>query len=102
MAAIFADLDGTVFDWGSNDFLPGAYEHLKAFQDDGNQLIFVTQRDMDWIEPLAHTERFLKRHFPDCVVLFGVTSPRVLINDQGAVAINHKKNAPWNYDLSTI
>ena len=99
MATLISDLDGSAFYWGSNTFVPGAYERLKEFYDQGNQLIFVTQRGNVW-ETAKPVEKYLKSLFPDCIVLFGITSPRILINDQGARAINHPQNAAWNYDFS--
>ncbi len=104
MAALISDLDGTIFDWGTEKFLPGAHEELARFCSvDGNQLIFVTQRSsQNWSEPLSRTELYLKRFFPGCVVIFGISSPRILVNDAGAVAINHPKNSAWNYDLLSI
>lgn len=103
MAAALIDLDGTTFLWSTETFLPGAYAELQRFQQAGNQLIFVTQRDSEnWKDPLSRVELFLKRVFPGCTVIFGVSSPRILINDAGAIAINHPQNAPWHYDLLGI
>ncbi len=101
MACIFADLDGCTFEWGSNTFLPGALEQLKAFYRNGNEIVFTTQRDDSMVEftSLGSVEKLLKYHFPNCIVLFGLTSPRIVINDAGAIAINHPQNAPWNYNL---
>ncbi len=62
----------------------------------------MTQRDEGWGKMIGDTRKLLAELFPGSVVLFGVTSPRVLINDAGAVAINHPKNAAWNYDLTSI
>lgn len=101
MAALISDCDGTVFDWGTHHFLPGVYDRLKKWLADGNQIIFVTRREPDWPEAPA-LETFLQDAFPGCVVVFGVTSPRILINDEGVGAIKHPKNAPWPYDLETI
>ncbi len=98
MAAMIADLDGSTFYWGTNAFVPGAYDHLRKFYDNGNQLVFVTQRDAEW-ERVSPVESYLKSLFPDCIVLFGISSPRILINDAGAVAINHPKNAAWEYEF---
>ncbi len=98
MAAFFVDLDGSALKWGTNDFVPGAYERLKKFYDEGGDLIFTTQRD-SVISALLPTEKFLKGLFPNCMILYGISSPRAIINDEGAVAINHKKNAAWNYNF---
>lgn len=100
MAAIISDLDGSAFTWGTNTFVPGAYERLRKFYDDGNEIIFVTQRDPVW--SIASPEAYLKSLFPNCTVLFGISSPRILINDAGAFAVNHPKNDPWTYDFSGV
>ncbi len=103
MPAAFVDLDGVTFDWGTETFLPGAYEELTRFQSAGNELVFTTLRSsQNWGEPLSLTELFLKRTFPGCTVLFGISSPRILMNDTGAIAINHPQNSPWHYDLVGI
>lgn len=102
MAALLVDLDGTTFEWGTNTFLPGAFEHLNAWQEAGHQLIFLTQRDEEWGKMIGDTKKLLAELFPGSVVLFGVTSPRIVINDAGAITINHKKNSAWNYDLNSM
>lgn len=98
MSAIISDLDGTAFFWGTNQFVPGAYETLKDSYDRGDQLIFMTQRNRAW-ETAQPVEKYLKSLFPDCVVIFNISSPRILLNDQGATAINHPRNIGWTYDF---
>ncbi len=101
MACIFVDLDGTAFEWGTNTFLPGALEQLKQFYDAGNQIVFTTQREqwMNNVPSPLETQKAIWNHFPHCSILFGLSSPRIVINDHGAAAINHPANAQWNYDL---
>lgn len=99
MAAMFCDIDGTTMYWGTNTFVPGAYDRLRAFYDAGNQLVFTTQRGR-LSEGFAPVEPFLKQLFSGCTVLFDITSPRILINDAGAIAINHDRDAAWNYDFN--
>lgn len=99
MATIFADLDGSAFYFGSNTFVPNAYEQLKAFHDQGGQIIFTTARGSLW-ETAKPVEKYLKSLFPDCLVLFNISSPRIVLNDDGARAINHPRDAAWNYDFS--
>lgn len=100
MAALISDLDGTVFKWGTEEFLPGAHEELTRWLNAGNQIIFVTQRE-SWFggRSTATLERFLKKEFPGCGLITNVSSPRILVNDQGAVAVNHRKNSPFRHDL---
>ncbi len=100
MAALFCDLDGSAFKWGTNTFLPGAYDRLKKFYDAGNELIFTTQRDPQW--SIESPEPLLKSLFPNCIILFNISSPRIVINDAGAFAVNHPKDQPWPYDFSNV
>lgn len=97
MAAIFADLDGTTFQWGTNTFLPGAQERLQKLYDQGNQLIFVTRRNESRWLPSA--KMLLQSLFPDCIVLHDIQSPRIVINDEGAMAINHPRDTAWTYEF---
>lgn len=90
MAAYFIDLDGTIFYFGTNEFLPNARENLLKLVADGNQLVFTTQRD-----DVADAKRTLKRAGLAGPILSGVQSPRIVINDAGAHAINHATDAPW-------
>lgn len=99
MATLFSDLDGSAFYWGTNQFVPGAYEQLKKFHSQGNQIIFTTARNGLW-EVASPVEKYLKSLFPDCLVLFNISSPRIVLNDAGARAINHPRDAAWNYDFS--
>lgn len=100
MAASFCDLDGCVFRWGTNEYLPGARERLTEFLEAGNQIIFITNRE-SWVPGNLGTglKKFLQKDFPGCGLIMGVESPRIIVNDEGAVAINHKKNAAFNHDL---
>lgn len=101
MATAIVDLDGTIFQHGTNGYLPGARERLRAFQDAGHQIIFITNRKEWYPGGLGSRglKKFLQKDFPGCGLIMEVSSPRVLINDQGAIAINHKTNAPFRHDL---
>ncbi len=103
MAVIFTDLDGSLFFWGTEKPVPGALEELLRFKSAGNQIIFTTQRQPnDPSFDMINLFKFMNANFPDATILYGVTSPRIVINDAGAFAINHPKNSPWNYDLLEI
>jgi len=90
MAAFFVDIDGTVTLYGTNTLIPSAVSILKELILDGHQVIFTTYRDHDF-ELIA----LLKKIDPKPSVLFRVQSPRVVVNDDGAYAINHIRNADW-------
>ncbi len=91
---VFMDLDGTIFNWGSNDFLPGAVTLIKAILKDGNQIIFTTQRPSAIGVDLA-----LKREgITGLPILSQILNPRLVVNDAGAYAHDHLQNAPWSAD----
>lgn len=100
MPAVFVDIDGTLFLWGTEKPVPGALEELLRFKAAGGQIIFTTQRGpTDPSFDMINLFKFMDKNFPDATILYGIKSPRILINDAGAVAINHIKNAPWHYNL---
>lgn len=101
MASLIVDLDGTAMYWGTNTFVPGAYERLKKFHNEGNELIFTTQRGRI-TKAFIPSEQLLKNLFPGCVVLYDISSPRIVINDAGTLGINHPRDAGWNYDFNDI
>ena len=101
MATIFADLDGVTFQFGTNEFVPGALEKLREFQKAGNQIVFITRRDGVFF-PLGDTAEVLSRMFPGSALITNVSSPRIIINNEGAAAINHVRDAAWVYDLFSI
>ncbi len=108
MATLISDLDGTVFEFQTNNWLPGAIESLLKFQNAGHSIIFITNRSGDEVlygnHPMGpqNTVKILREFFPNCSVIFGSQSPRILANDFGVACINHKTNAPFDYDLSAI
>lgn len=92
MAAYFIDLDGTVFYHGTNNFLPNAAENLRRLRSFGNQIIFTTYRSRYEVEDAIRVLAEAGLPFP---ILTEIESPRVVINDEGARAISHKTDAPW-------
>jgi len=97
MAAFLIDLDGTILRAGTDDLLPGALDALKKIKADGHWLGITTQRGYNF-PPLhryhiVQSERLLRTIEEQIgsrfdAVLWDVPSPRVVVNDSGAVAIN--------------
>ena len=86
--------------WGTETPLSGALEELTRFYKDGHQIVFTTQRKEN--DPSFNMEAlrlFVKTHFPTAQILYDLTSPRIVFNDAGAIAIQHPKDKPWHYDL---
>ncbi len=97
MATLIADLDGTVFYYGTDKFLPGALETLLKFNKvKDNDLVFITARWEDGVFSMR-TKDLLESHFGETPIVWGVSSPRILINDEGAKAINHPQDEGWDY-----
>lgn len=90
MAAYFIDLDGTIFYFGTNEPLPNAIENLLALQAQGHQLIFTTQRGY-----AGDAKKVLQKFGVKGTMLTGIESPRIVVNDQGARAINRVTDTPW-------
>jgi ribonucleotide monophosphatase NagD (HAD superfamily) len=93
VAAYFIDLDGTVFYFGTNTFLPNAAENLRKLRELGHQIIFTTYRGKYDAEGAMSV---LAEAGLRCPILSNIESPRIVINDDGASAINHPTDAPWN------
>lgn len=101
MAAFFIDLDGTIVHQGTNDLIDGVIDRLKQIKQNGHQLFITTKRG-SW--PPEHvygrrsTERFLKSlEIEFDGIVFDVESPRIVINDGGAIGITHPAGEPWDY-----
>ena len=92
MATYFVDLDGTTFSDGTNIPLPNAMERLRDLRGAGHQVVFTTKRaDVEGARKVLE-----ENGLGASLVLSGLTSPRIVINDHGAKAINHPTDAPWD------
>jgi ribonucleotide monophosphatase NagD (HAD superfamily) len=91
MACFFVDLDGTLVDFGTSDPLPGAVDILLNLVNEGHQVVFTTYRP----GPSSDIMDLLKTITAQPVVLWNIQSPRVVINDDGAYAIDHESGASW-------
>lgn len=105
MAAYFLDLDGTLLEWGTFNWLEGALELLKDIKSKGHQIFFTTGRGIE--EQQDHkvfskniTEKFLiDNNIEYDGILWNVRSPRIIINDDGCRAINHYRNDPIIHEV---
>lgn len=105
MAAIFFDMDDSLVKHGSNDFLDGAVDLLKAIKANGHQLFITTRRGDEWEAHHVYgrqlTERFIRgwKEFGVDVdgIIYNVESPRIIVNDGGAVGITHPAGQPLDY-----
>jgi len=97
MASFFFDIDGTITVWQTNELLVGAIELLVKLKQDGHVIIITTKRNSE--EKRKATLQMLNENkIPYDHILFGVPSPRIIINDRGAGGIHCEKNG----DISKI
>ena len=109
MATFFLDLDGVLFKHGTMEVNDSAVEFLQKLKDDGHQIVFTTARKkFNNNVPSLSLDRTVK-YLKDLGIQYdsiigGSSSPRIVINDEGAYAINHKKDSPlkYGYILSQI
>lgn len=98
--AYFIDIDGTIVDRSTQQPLENAVEIINSLYDAGNTIILTTLRGEDWKEDsrfsIENTMKMLREiRIKYHHILWDIPSPRILINDSGAVAINHEPDAPW-------
>lgn len=101
MAAFILDIDGTVINYKTGEFLKGAIPKLRRRMTQGDQVIFTTLRE-EWFPGTELLIKELKKELPEAIVIFGVQSPRIIMNDEGALAINHPRDEAWTYDLDDV
>jgi hypothetical protein len=99
---LFTDIDGTIVDTGTEEPLPFAVERINEAYDRGHMIILTTMRGSGFSHQsrlcCAETLRLLKSiglKYHD--ILFNIPSPRIVINDEGAGAINHPTNSSWEH-----
>ena len=104
MTTFFLDLDGVIFKHGTMELNENALEFLKKIKEDGHQIVFTTARKRfnNNVSSLAldNTIKTLENLGIQYDSILGeLSSPRIVINDEGAYAINHKKNSPLSYNF---
>ena len=97
MSAFFVDLDGTLFHFGTNFLTPGARDLLTWIEENGHQLILTTRRGDGYeghkIFDKDKTLEALKvRGIKYEAILFGIHSPRIVINDEECEAFQIPKD----------
>lgn len=102
MATYLLDFDGTFFRYGTMEPIEGAVEFVRELKQKGHHVVFLTARCRIHNSPpnltIEKTEQALAKlgvEYDD--IICDVDSPRILINDDGAMAIEH----PFNAALTT-
>ena len=102
MAAHIFDIDGTIVDYHTSEWLEGAKELLQGIHDAGHQIIFVTMRgeqDEATIWSIQNTKDTILKDLDDMGIeyriMFGVQSPRVIHDDMPILTDQRKTNQPY-------
>jgi hypothetical protein len=88
---VLLDWDGTFAHFGTGIPLPGAVATIRKMIAAGAVIVVTTQRSDD----RQIRETMLKYSIPIQEVVLNFPSPRLLINDAGAEAINRTTDQPW-------
>lgn len=105
MAALFFDLDGTLLDWNTDDWMPGAIEMLRELKQQGNQIIFMTFRghsSVRWEYSIERTTPLLEKLGIEYQILFGVESPRIMFDDSPTYGVKVEGAKTWQDGEKTI
>lgn len=96
----FIDIDGTILHTETEEPLGNVVSIINKWYDEGHVIVLTTLRGDLFKFPhrlsKGMTESMLRRiglkyHH----ILYNCPSPRVVINDDGAEAINHETNKEW-------
>ncbi len=107
LATFFIDIDGTIIRWSDNKPIESAVKTINAWYDAGHRIVITTYRgnrisdgpDCRFSEEntIKELEKIgLKYHD----ILFDCPSPRIVINDTGAAAIEHPVDTEWEYNIA--
>lgn len=96
------DLDGTLVKYHTNEWLPGALEHLKELSDRGDYILIITMRgpqddDKEWsIDKTIETVIYdLQEQGIAHDIIMNVPSPRHLYDDNDIFAHKRKTDQSW-------
>ena len=103
MATYFFDIDGTLVEYHTNRWLPGAKEHLVELCRQGHKIYLMTMRcdardaDSEWSPERTRQTvlRDLNQLGVFCEILWDVASPRVLVDDSPCRAMQRRQNQSW-------
>lgn len=99
MAAFFFDIDGTIVNFHTSEWLPGVIEKLTTLHTQGHRIYFITMRgpqdeETEW--SVKNTHKLLSVLPLEYHLITNVPSPRFLIDDNHIETINTQTNsADW-------
>jgi len=102
MAAHIFDIDGTIVNYHTSEWLEGAKELLVGIHNAGHQIIFITMRgehDEGTIWSIENTKNTILKDLDELgvkyTIIFGVQSPRIVYDDSELILNKRKTNQPY-------
>jgi hypothetical protein len=102
MSAHIFDIDGTIVNWHTSEWLPGAIETLIELNNEGHDIIFITMRgvqDANTIWSIDNTKNTILKDLDNLgikyEIIFGVQSPRILHDDSEIQLDKRRTNQIW-------
>lgn len=102
MATHIFDIDGTLLNWHTNEWIEGAKEKLMELNENGHDIILITMRGKqdhgtEW--SIENTKNTLLKELDQLgiayTIIFGVQSPRILHDDRPIYLDQRKTNQKW-------
>ena len=102
MGAHIFDIDGTIVNYHTSEWLEGAKELLVRLHSEGHQIIFVTMRgehDKGTIWSIENTKNTILNELDELgieyAIIFGVQSPRTIHDDSPIYLDKRQTNQPY-------
>ena len=103
MATHIFDIDGTVVEYHTNNWLDGAKENIVQLHKQGHQIVFITmigEHDSGTEWSIERTKETILKELNDLgvryTVLFGFSSPRIIHDDSPVFANKRTTNESWS------
>ena len=102
MATFLIDLDGVIFKHSTIEFNDGTLSYLKKIKDEGHNLVFTTARKAANNNiPSLQLDLYISKLNDSGIefdsIVGDLSSPRVVVNDDGAFAVDHARNSPRHH-----
>ena len=102
MATFFLDLDGVIFKHSTMEFNEGALAYLKRIKEAGHHIVFTTARksannNIPALQLDLTTQKLREAGVEFDSIVGDLSSPRVVVNDDGAFAVDHERNTSLHY-----
>lgn len=102
MAAYIFDIDGTIVNYHTSEWLEGAKEHIVKLYKEGHGIYFITMRgvhDKGTIWSIENTKNTILKDLDELgvgyTIIFNVQSPRIVVDDSPIFLQQRNTNQPY-------